>query len=72
MKFITEEEHKKMLDEVNKIGWTEYFNKYPINENSNNELVVVQIKGSISDYSERNGYINADEAMKIIEKMRQM
>lgn len=69
MKFITEEENRKTLESIRTIGWENY-KKSSINESSSNGPTVVRIKGSIEDYAKRNGYINALEAMKIIEHTR--
>ncbi len=68
MKFITEEENRKTLNSIRNIGWNNYLEKL-INE-SDNEPIVVKITGTIEDYAKRNGYLNASEAMKIIEKTR--
>ena len=69
MKFIIEEENKKALDDIRRIGWDKY-KQIRLNEISSNEPIVVRIKGTISDYAQKNGYINALEAMKIIEQTR--
>ena len=68
MKFITEEEHRKTLDNIRNVDWKKYM-RNSINE-SNNEPIAVLINGTIEDYAKRNGYVNASEAMKIIEKTR--
>lgn len=68
MKFITEAENRKALDCIRNIGWENYMEK-SISE-SNNEPIVVKITGTIEDYANRNGYRNALEAMKVIEKTR--
>lgn len=69
MKFITEEENKKTLDDIRSVGWENYM-RNTINESHSNEPIVIKVKGSISDYAKRYGYINASEAMKIIERTR--
>lgn len=69
MKFITEEENRKTLDNIKTVGWENY-RENSINECVNLEPKVVRIKGTIEDYAKRNGYTNASEAMKIIENTR--
>ncbi|MCF0125308.1 MAG: hypothetical protein HUJ68_06050 [Clostridia bacterium] len=69
MRYISEEENQRVLDEIANNGWDNYKPIF-LNEDSNSELVVVKIKGTIEDYAKRNGYINAIEAMKIIEQTR--
>ena len=66
MKFITEEENKKVLEYIREVGWGNYRNNQRVD--NNNEPIVVRIKGSIYEYAKRNGYVNASDAMKIIEK----
>lgn len=68
MKFICEEENRKTLDCIRNVGWENYM-RNSIND-GNNEPIVVRIKGTIDDYAKRNGYVNASEAMKIIENSR--
>lgn len=69
MKYISAEENKKVLNEIESIGWENYTHNI-LTEGTNNEPVVIRIKGTIEEYAKRNGYINAVEAMKIIEQTR--
>ena len=58
-----------MLNEIESIGWENYTHNI-LTKCTNNEPVVIRIKGTIEEYAKRNGYINAVEAMKITEQTR--
>lgn len=73
IKHIDIKEYDSKMNEINKIGWESYkkrASKRLIKENSNDELVVVKISGSIEDYANNNGFVDAFAAMDSIEKFR--
>ena len=70
MKYISEEDNNKVLNEIRTKGFDNYLSNRTICESSSNEPIVIRVKGSISEYARRNGYIDAREALNIIAKMR--
>jgi hypothetical protein len=63
MKVISEEEHRRYLEEIKRIGWDNYLKNNYLNESVNSEPTIVQLNCTFEEYNQKYGYIDAQEAM---------
>jgi hypothetical protein len=63
MRVISEEEYRRYLEEIKRIGWDNYLKNNYLNESTNSEPTIVQLNCTFEEYNRKYGYIDAREAM---------